>query len=125
MRSLLPIIADESCHLPTDALRLASMRACDGMNIKLMKCGGIEPALRINAIAEAADMFCMLGCMGESVIANTAAMHAAAARRNISKIDLDITFFSHCDWITGGFVSEGGKITLSDEPGIGIKVNGF
>lgn len=121
----LPVIADESCHLPQDALRLCSMRACDGLNIKLMKCGGIEKAIRINAIAEAAGMFCMLGCMGESVIANTAAMHLAAAVKNISKIDLDITFFSHCDWITGGFTSEGGKITLLDEPGIGIRVNGF
>ena len=124
-RSLLPIAADESCHLPEDAFRLASMRACDGMNIKLMKCGGIEKAIRINAIAEAAGMFCMLGCMGESVIANTAAMHLAAAYRNITKIDLDITFFSHCDWITGGFTSVGGRITLSDDPGIGIKVSGF
>lgn len=124
-RSLLPIAADESCHLPEDAFRLASMRACDGMNIKLMKCGGIEKAIRINAVAEAAGMFCMLGCMGESVIANTAAMHLAAAYRNITKIDLDITFFSHCDWITGGFTSEGGRITLSDDPGIGIKVSGF
>lgn len=125
MNTELPVAADESCHLPHDALRLASMRACDGMNIKLMKCGGIERAIRINAIAEAAGLFCMLGCMGESVIANTAAMHVAAAYRNISKIDLDITFFSHCDWITGGFTSEGGKITLSEEPGIGITVNGF
>ena len=95
------------------------------MNIKLMKCGGIEPAVRINAIAEAADLFCMIGCMGESVIANTAAMHLAAAYRNISKIDLDITFFSHCDWITGGFESQGGKIRLLEQPGIGIEVQGF
>ena len=78
-----------------------------------------------NAVAEANHLFCMLGCMGESVIANTAAMHLAAAMKNITKIDLDITFFSHCDWITGGFTSEGGKITLSDKPGIGIEVDGF
>lgn len=122
---ILPVVADESCHLPEDAARIASMRACDGMNIKLMKCGGIEPAVRINAVAEANHLFCMLGCMGESVIANTAAMHLAAAMKNITKIDLDITFFSHCDWITGGFTSEGGKITLSDKPGIGIEVDGF
>ena len=123
--SLLPITADESCHLPEDAAKLGAMRACDGLNIKLMKCGGIAPASRINAIGEANHLFCMIGCMGESVIANTAAMHLAAARRNISKIDLDITFFSHCDWITGGFTSQGGSITLSDAPGIGIEVQGF
>ena len=121
----IPVIADESCHLPYDAAKLAAMRACDGMNIKLMKCGGIAPALKINAVCEANHLFCMLGCMGESVIANTAAMHLAAACRNITKADLDITFFSHCDWITGGFTSEGGKITLSEKPGIGIDVRGF
>ncbi len=124
-RSVLPVAADESCHLPEDAARLAAMRACDGLNIKLMKCGGIEPALRINAIGEANHLFCMLGCMGESVIANTAAMHLFAAMDNITKADLDITFFSHCDWITGGFTAKGGEITLTEKPGIGIDVNGF
>ena len=124
-RSILPVAADESCHLPEDAAKLAAMRACDAINIKLMKCGGIEPALRINAVSEANHLFCMLGCMGESVIANTAAMHLFAAMDNITKADLDITFFSHCDWITGGFTSRGGEITLTERPGIGIDVDGF
>lgn len=124
-RAVLPVVADESCHLPEDAAKLMAMQACDGINIKLMKCGGIEPALRINAISEANHRFCMLGCMGESVIANTAAMHLFAAMDNIQKADLDITFFSHCDWITGGFTSRGGEITLTERPGIGIDVDGF
>ena len=124
-RAVLPVVADESCHLPEDAAKLMAMQACDGINIKLMKCGGIEPALRINAISEANHRFCMLGCMGESVIANTAAMHLFAAMDNIQKADLDITFFSHCDWITGGFTSKGGEITLTERPGIGIDVDGF
>ena len=121
----LPIAADESCRVPEDAAKLANMRACDAMNIKLMKCGGIEPALRINAVSEANNLWCMLGCMGESVIANTAAMHLFAAMDNIRKADLDITFFSHCDWITGGFTAKGGEITLTERPGIGIDVDGF
>ena len=121
----IPVVADESCHLPEDAARLCAMQACDGINIKLMKCGGIEPAMRINAISEANHRFCMLGCMGESVIANTAAMHLFAAMDNITKADLDITFFSHCDWIKGGFKNQGGTVTLTERPGIGIDVDGF
>jgi len=124
-KCILPVVADESIHVPEDAALLAGMRACDGFNIKLMKCGGIFPALKINAVAEANHMMTMIGCMGESIIANTAGMHLAAARRNISKIDLDVTFMTSCDWITGGFTAEGGCITLTEEPGIGIHIDQF
>lgn len=118
----IPVVADESCHLPNDAARLANMRAVDGMNIKLMKCGGIYNAIKINAVAEANNMFCMIGCMGESRIANVAGMHIAAALSNIKKIDLDVTFFTKNDWITGGFENKGGICTLQDAPGLGIEI---
>ena len=95
------------------------------MNIKLMKCGGIYNAIKINAIAEAANIFCMIGCMGESVIANAAGMHVAAALSNIKKVDLDVTFYTKSDWILGGFTREGGVCTLLDQPGIGVNVEGF
>ena len=121
----IPVVADESCHLPCDAAKLANQRAVDGMNIKLMKCGGIFHALKINAIAEANNLFCMIGCMGESRIANTAAMHVAAAVSNIKKVDLDVTFFTKYDWITGGFENRGGICTLSDTPGLGICAENF
>lgn len=123
--SQIPIAADESCHTSEDALKLIRGTACDAINIKLMKCGGIYDALKINAISEAAHQYCMIGCMGESLIANTAAMHLAAARRNIRKIDLDVTFLADCDSVVGGFCHEGGKCILSDEPGIGVKVLDF
>ncbi len=121
----IPIAADESCQLPVDASKLARLRAVDGMNIKLMKCGGIYNAIKINAIAEAANIFCMIGCMGESVIANAAGMHVAAALANIKKVDLDVTFYTKSDWILGGFTREGGVCTLLDQPGIGVSVEGF
>ncbi|MCQ2558515.1 MAG: dipeptide epimerase [Oscillospiraceae bacterium] len=121
--SRIPIAADESCHSPMDALKLT---ACvDGMNIKLMKCGGIYNALKINAVAEAAGLFCMIGCMGESKIANAAGMHLAAATPNIQKIDLDVTFFAQGAQVSGGFESVGGKCRLSDKPGLGIEIDDF
>lgn len=124
-RSLVPVAADESCHLPTDAVNLVRAKAADGVNIKLMKCGGIFNALKIDAIAEAAGLFGMIGCMGESRVSNCAAMHLAAAKRHISKIDLDVTFFANGDAVSGGFTREGGLCTLTEKPGLGVQVSAF
>ena len=121
----IPVVADESCHLPCDAARLAKQRAVDGINIKLMKCGGIYNAIKINAIAEANNLFCMIGCMGESRIANVAGMHLAAALSNIRKVDLDVTFYTDSSWIRDGFTNKGGICTLLDTPGIGVTVDLF
>ena len=95
-----------------------------------MKCGGIYNALKINAIAQAAGIPCMIGCMGESKISNAAGMHLAAALSNIQKVDLDVTFFSKGDVVTGGFENVGGLCTLSNcllgnEPGLGIQIDNF
>ena len=57
-------MSDESLQLK-DALRLVERRAIDYLNIKLMKCGGIREALKINAICESAGIEVMLGCMAE------------------------------------------------------------
>lgn len=121
--SLIPIVADESCHSQFDAGRLVN--CVDGMNIKLMKCGGIFNAMKINAIAEAAGLFCMIGCMGESKIANAAGMHLAAALTNIKKVDLDVTFFANGGEVMGGYEVSGCRCTLSNKPGLGIEIPGF
>jgi L-alanine-DL-glutamate epimerase-like enolase superfamily enzyme len=86
------VAADESCHSVHDAARLAAMHAVDVVNIKLMKCGGIYNALKISAICEGAGIACMIGCMGESTLANLAGMHLAAALDNITEVDLDSVY---------------------------------
>ena len=58
--SIVPIMSDESCFNSKDALRLVERRAIDYLNIKLMKCGGIREALKINAICESAGIEVML-----------------------------------------------------------------
>lgn len=86
-------MSDESCFNSKDALRLVERRAIDYLNIKLMKCGGIREALKINAICEAAGIEVMLGCMvEESNLGITAAASLGAATRNITRADLDATF---------------------------------
>lgn len=118
-RSDLLIAADESCHSEYDAFRLAAMRAVDMINIKLMKCGGIFHAQRIAAICEAAGISCMIGCMGESNLANVAAMHVAAATGNIKEVDLDTVYLLKQDKVSGGFTHAGGTVQLTENPGIG------
>jgi L-alanine-DL-glutamate epimerase-like enolase superfamily enzyme len=87
------IMADEAAFIPEDALSLIKKEAVDAVNIKLMKCGGIYPALQINSICEAANIPCMVGCMaGETNISIAAATHFVAAQKNVCFADLDATF---------------------------------
>jgi muconate cycloisomerase len=80
----LPIFVDESCRLSTDIPQWASY--VDGVNLKLMKCGGITEALRILATAKAFKLKTMIGCMGESSMSISA---GAAISGIIDYIDLD------------------------------------
>ena len=118
------IAADESCHGIQDAMRLASMRAVDVINIKLMKCGGIWNALKIGAVCEAAGLSCMIGCMGESTLANLAGMHLAAAMDIIREVDLDAVYILKQESVCGGYDHRGGRALLWETPGIGCTVKG-
>lgn len=118
------IAADESCHGIHDAMRLASMRAVDVVNIKLMKCGGIYNAQKIAAICEAAGLTCMIGCMGESTLGNLAGMHLAAATDIIREVDLDAIYILKQEEVHGGYEHCGGRSILWETPGIGCTVKG-
>ncbi|NKI32382.1 dipeptide epimerase [Croceivirga thetidis] len=80
----LPIFVDESCRFATDIPKWA--HSVDGVNMKLMKCGGITGALRIIATANAFGLKTMIGCMGESSISIAA---GAAVSGALDHIDLD------------------------------------
>ena len=60
----IPVCADESCRYPTDVPRIAD--ACDVVNVKLCKCGGLRAAKRLLHTADAHGLSTMLGCMVES-----------------------------------------------------------
>ncbi len=117
----IPVLADESVFSPMDAMKILQMRAADLINIKLMKTGGIHNALKICTIAELYGVECMIGCMLESKISVTAAVHLAAAKSIITKIDLDGPVLCKEDPIDGGAIFQNEKITLNDEPGFGFK----
>ncbi|QUH19800.1 dipeptide epimerase [Alkaliphilus sp. B6464] len=117
----IPVLADESVFSPMDAIKIMEMRAADLVNIKLMKAGGIHNALKICAAAETYGVECMIGCMLESKISVTAAVHLAAAKSIITKIDLDGPVLCSEDPVDGGAIFDEYKITLTDDPGLGFK----
>lgn len=111
----LPVIADESCIVPADVPLVAPY--VDGINIKLMKCGGIYPALQMIHLARAHHLAIMMGCMIESSIAITAAAHLSPL---IDYADLDGNLLIDDDPYRGVTVVDG-KLELPAEPGLGLR----
>jgi L-alanine-DL-glutamate epimerase-like enolase superfamily enzyme len=116
--SPLPLFADESVHRAADIPRIAE--AFDGINIKLMKCGGIGEALRMIAVARAHDLQVMLGCMVESSLAVTAAAHLSPL---VDHADLDGNLLVANDPYVGAAV-ERGRLVLPRRPGLGVRPRG-
>jgi L-alanine-DL-glutamate epimerase-like enolase superfamily enzyme len=113
--SPLPLIADESVHDVADVPLLAG--AFDGINVKLAKCGGIAPALRLIAAARALGLKVLLGCMIESSLGIAAALAVAPL---VDWIDLDGHLLLADDPFTGlGLV--GGRVVPSERPGLGVE----
>ena len=95
--SPLPIYADEDVQGPES---LAALRGCvDGINIKLMKCGGISPALEMIAMARDEGWRILLGCMIESRVGLAAAAGLAA---HVDELDLDAHLLTADDPVPPG-----------------------
>ncbi len=111
----MPIFADESVLGPTSIPLLKD--AFDGINIKLMKCGGLREAMKMIQIARALGMKVMMGCMIESSVAISAAAQLSPL---LDYADLDGNLLITNDPYIGAQVKQG-KVILSQDPGIGIK----
>ena len=111
----LPIMADESCVTVDDIPRIAG--CVDGINIKLMKCGGIYNALKMIHVARAHNLKVMIGCMIESSLAITAAAHLTPL---IDYAYLDGHLLIDNDPFEGVQV-ENGKLILNERAGLGVR----
>ena len=120
----LPIMADEAVWSADDARRLLEAGACDLLNIKLAKTGGLREAIAIADLAREAGIECMLGSMMEPRISITAAAHLAIAHPAITMIDLDPPAWFATELPRGGFVQDGAWLRLSGGPGLGLDLLG-
>lgn len=111
----IPIIADEAVKTANDIPKLVG--AYDGINIKLMKSGGLQEALRMIFMAKAYGMKIMLGCMIESSVGISAAAHLTPF---VDYADLDGNLLITNDPFSGVKVDHG-KFIFNDKPGLGVE----
>jgi L-alanine-DL-glutamate epimerase-like enolase superfamily enzyme len=120
--SPVPVLADESISGPPSALDLASRRAAHGLNIKLAACGGLRSAAQIDAIARAAHMATMVGCINEPALLIAAGLGFALSSPNVRYGDLDGHFDLIGDPTVPGFEFKEGWLVATDVPGLGCTV---
>ncbi len=114
-RTSVPLVADEDAR---DSRDLPALQGCvDGINIKLVKCGGLRGAISMICTARALGLKIMLGCMVESAVLTTAAAHISPA---VDWADLDGPFLTADDPFSGVTYADG-KLILSDRPGLGVR----
>ncbi len=114
-RSPIDVVADESCLVASDIPKLHGV--VDGINIKLAKCGSLREAMRMIAVARAHGMRVMCGCMIESTLGIAAAAHFSPL---LDDADLDGAALLADDPFVGPAIP-GGRITLTDAPGLGVQ----
>lgn len=113
--SPLPIFVDESCFTSKDILKLADSVA--GVNLKIMKAGGLREVKRAIEVARACGLKIMFGCYSDSILANTAMAHLAPLA---DYLDLD----SHLNLVDDPFrgaTLKQGRLLPNHQPGLGVE----
>ncbi len=115
-RAPLPIFIDESCLTSRDIPRLAD--CVHGINIKLMKAGGLSEAMRMVHVAKACGLQVMYGCYSDSSLANTAMAHLSPLA---DYLDLD-SHLNLSDDPFQGVSLEAGRLMPNELPGLGVRL---
>ena len=114
-RVKIPVFADESLILPSDLPRIAPY--FHGVNVKLMKCGGVQEAVRLAGMARALGLKLMIGCMVETSLGISA---GAAVASLFDYADLDGALLISNDPFRGVVVDRD-RLALNDKPGLGVE----
>ncbi len=116
--SPLPLYADESCRTEDEVKKC--LDGFHGINIKLVKCGGITPAMRMIKEARTLGLRVMMGSMNESSVGTTAVAHMLPL---LDEVDADGPLLLKED-LAEGLHYENGVIKISGRPGLGIRFTG-
>ena len=117
-QSVLPVIADESCIVEEDVDRCGLHFS--GINIKLTKCGGLTPALRMIRKAKEMGLKVMIGCMTESTVGISA---IAQLLPQLDYVDMDGAMLLKEDIAKGVIIAADGTVVFPSIGGSGISLN--
>ena len=119
-----PIAVDESIYTLHDVYRVVKAKAADVINIKVSKCGGIHPSLKIAHAAQSMGVPCFLGGCTETGVGTAAALHFGACAPNLfPAVEVGGSASFKDDIVTEPLLASGGVIQLSEKPGIGVEVD--
>ncbi|KAB2336120.1 dipeptide epimerase [Cytobacillus depressus] len=120
-KTTIPLMIDEGLKGQREMLEIIQKRAAHKVNIKLMKCGGIYPAVKLAHQAELAGIECQIGSMVESSIGSAAGFHVAFSKKVITRVELTGPLKFSKD--VGNLHYDVPFIRLTEKAGLGVDVN--
>lgn len=120
-KSDVTLMIDEGLRGVREMREIITKRAADKVNIKLMKCGGIYPAMKLAVMAEMAGMECQVGSMVESSVGSAAGFHVAFSKKIMTSVELTGPLKFSKD--VGNLHYDVPFICLNEQPGLGIDVD--
>jgi len=122
-----PVMADESCYTLQDAMALARAGAADILSVYVGKGGGIGPARKVAAVAEAAGLTCTVGSNLEMGVASAAMAHLATSTPGIGAEEFPCDILGPLayeeDLLTEPLEVRDGAVRAPDKPGLGIELD--
>ncbi len=122
-----PVMADESVYTLQDAMAVVRAEAADVLSIYIGKGGGIGPARKVAAVAEAAGLTCTIGSNLEMGVASAAMIHVAMATPGIGAeefpCDILSTFFYEADLLAEPLPIKAGEARPPERPGLGVALD--
>lgn len=116
-----PVMIDEGLRGFRDMREIIAKRAADKVNIKLMKCGGIYPAMKLAHMAEMAGIECQIGSMVESSVGSAAGFHVGFSKKVITSVELTGPLKFKED--IGDLHYDVPFIRLNEQSGLGVEVD--
>ena len=120
-KTSVPVMIDEGLRGVREMREIIAKRAADKVNIKLMKCGGIYPAMKLAHMAEMAGIECQVGSMVESSVGSAAGFHVAFSKRIMTSVELTGPLKFSED--IGNLKYDVPFIRLTEQAGLGVDVD--